>query len=287
MAAKYRKFDPRTWDDEKFITLDEGEKLVFCYCTLNKEVNRCGLFVFSAHLGAEKIGTLPATFAKRFKKVRETFNWGWDDKVKVLYFPSWWKYNPPENENVLRGCLNDIRDLPKTPLIERFYGNFIHLLERFPNVSEIFAKHRANVTPNVTTQEQDLNTQEQEHTSGGENGTLKIHKTKPEDDPGFIRFWDAYPRHVKKDDAARAFAKICPDEELLDRILKAVALQCRSEDWQKNDGKYIPYPASWLNGKRWEDELKPGRSLLEGVDKPTIKRASDNPLTFTKATDAQ
>ena len=28
----------------------------------------------------------------------------------------------------------------------------------------------------------------------------------------------------------------------------------RSRDWQREDGAYIPYPASWLNGRRWEDE---------------------------------
>lgn len=28
----------------------------------------------------------------------------------------------------------------------------------------------------------------------------------------------------------------------------------RSRDWQRDDGAYIPYPASWLNGRRWEDE---------------------------------
>jgi hypothetical protein len=28
-----------------------------------------------------------------------------------------------------------------------------------------------------------------------------------------------------------------------------------SEDWLKENGKYIPYPATWLKGCRWEDEV--------------------------------
>jgi hypothetical protein len=30
----------------------------------------------------------------------------------------------------------------------------------------------------------------------------------------------------------------------------------KSEDWIKSDGQFIPYPATWLNGKRWEDEIQ-------------------------------
>lgn len=27
------------------------------------------------------------------------------------------------------------------------------------------------------------------------------------------------------------------------------------KDWLKDKGQYIPYPTSWLNQKRWEDEI--------------------------------
>jgi len=32
--------------------------------------------------------------------------------------------------------------------------------------------------------------------------------------------------------------------------------QKNSDDWTRNDGQYIPYPATWLNGQRWEDEVR-------------------------------
>ena len=34
---------------------------------------------------------------------------------------------------------------------------------------------------------------------------------------------------------------------------RALAVQIRSESWQREDGRFIPMPASWLNGRRWED----------------------------------
>ena len=73
---------------------------------------------------------------------------------------------------------------------------------------------------------------------------------------GFSLFWEKYPKKLAKRDAEKAFAKIAPDEKLLGIILTALEIWKQSEDWIKENGKYIPYPATWLNGRRWEDEIK-------------------------------
>lgn len=71
---------------------------------------------------------------------------------------------------------------------------------------------------------------------------------------GFEVFWSAYPKKKAKGDAQRAWSKLKPNADLTDSILKAIEAQKTSEDWMKDGGKFIPYPASWLNGRRWEDE---------------------------------
>ena len=73
-------------------------------------------------------------------------------------------------------------------------------------------------------------------------------------DPLFARFWEAYPRKVSKADARAAFAKLEPDEALVDAMLEALAWQKAAPAWTEGGGKYIPYPATWLNARRWEDE---------------------------------
>lgn len=72
--------------------------------------------------------------------------------------------------------------------------------------------------------------------------------------PEFERFWQAYPRKIAKQAAAKAFAQARPDAELLNTILAAVADQARSEQWLKEGGRYVPHAATWLNGRRWEDQ---------------------------------
>jgi hypothetical protein len=69
----------------------------------------------------------------------------------------------------------------------------------------------------------------------------------------FDEFYSAYPKKKKRPDAERAWLKVSPEEH--ERLMKALGLQKESADWKKNGGQYIPYPATWLNGRQWEDEI--------------------------------
>ena len=72
----------------------------------------------------------------------------------------------------------------------------------------------------------------------------------------FENFWTAYPKKKNKGKAREAFFKLNPDKQLLVTIIAKIEQAKKSEDWQKEGGKYIPYPTSWLNGEGWEDEIK-------------------------------
>lgn len=70
----------------------------------------------------------------------------------------------------------------------------------------------------------------------------------------FDRFWKAYPLKKAKQAALKAWKKINPDKQLAETIIAAVEKQKRWEDWIRDNGQYIPHPATWLNQGRWEDE---------------------------------
>jgi hypothetical protein len=71
----------------------------------------------------------------------------------------------------------------------------------------------------------------------------------------FERFWTAYPRKKSRGRAEQAWRAIKPDEQLAERIIAAVERAKTSADWQREGGRFMPYPASWLNAKGWEDEV--------------------------------
>ncbi len=74
----------------------------------------------------------------------------------------------------------------------------------------------------------------------------------------FEQFWNAYPLKKAKGAAEKAFLKHKPDDTLLSVMLKAVESQSKTKQWREEGGKYIPYPATWLNQRRWEDEQDSG-----------------------------
>ena len=59
---------------------------------------------------------------------------------------------------------------------------------------------------------------------------------------------------MKKQDVQKWFKKNKPSNELFSSMMNSLEQFRASKDWQKDGGKYIPYPTSWLNQKRWEDE---------------------------------
>lgn len=75
----------------------------------------------------------------------------------------------------------------------------------------------------------------------------------------FARFWEAYPKKKNKGQAERAWESLSRrglSEQLMNAILSAIERAKTSADWQKDNGQFIPYPATWLNAKGWEDEIE-------------------------------
>ena len=87
------------------------------------------------------------------------------------------------------------------------------------------------------------------------NNNNKNNNDKKNNNELFDRFWSVYPRKVGKENARKAFAKVNPDETLLNIMIEAVAKQSKCDQWIRDGGQYIPHPATWINGHRWEDEV--------------------------------
>ncbi|RUW76944.1 hypothetical protein [Mesorhizobium sp. M1E.F.Ca.ET.063.01.1.1] len=71
----------------------------------------------------------------------------------------------------------------------------------------------------------------------------------------FDRFWSAYPRKFQKPKARAAWDKIEPDAELAARIIEAAAAWAEHYATQGTDKKWIPTPANWLGGERYDEDL--------------------------------
>jgi len=70
----------------------------------------------------------------------------------------------------------------------------------------------------------------------------------------FGRFWSAYPKKRDKKEAEKVWAKLQPDDALVTVILNAIEQAKQTPEWRKDRGQFIPYPTTWLNKRRWEDD---------------------------------
>lgn len=87
-------------------------------------------------------------------------------------------------------------------------------------------------------------------------------------DSGFSDFWQSYPKKVDKVRAMKAWTKAKLAGQMLNELLAGLQRQKASADWQKDGGQFVPHPATWLTGRRWEDEIIQGAKSAE----------SDNPI---------
>lgn len=67
----------------------------------------------------------------------------------------------------------------------------------------------------------------------------------------FDVFWKQYPKKVAKPYAFKVWKKINPSDELLQKMLSAI----NTQGLRNKDIQFVPNPATWLNGERWEDEV--------------------------------
>ena len=111
-----------------------------------------------------------------------------------------------------------IKEKFNTPIKEKFKDNNININNTFNNI---------NINNNMVKNELILNQ--------------------------FKEFYQKYPKKVKKKDVEKWFLKNKPNENLFKEIMDGLDKHLKSKQWL--DKKYIPYPTTWLNGERWNDEV--------------------------------
>lgn len=125
----------------------------------------------------------------------------------------------------------------------------------------------------ITTSTDADDVQEQETIQPGESLTVKkagmAAGKEPREQPSktladrrFDEFWADYPKKVGKKVAETAWKKIKADAELHSKIIAAVEKAKRTEQWQRENGRFIPNPTTWLNQGRWDDEYEEAPSEI-------------------------
>jgi hypothetical protein len=276
MAAsdgRYTRIKSKFWDDEKVIAWDDDTKLLSLYLATCKHNNILGCYTIPLNYICADLRWNDKRLAKPFAKLLLDRFIQYDDNSYLIFVHNYLVHNPLDNVNQVISAQNKLSDLPTSlimqglkqflewyviqfdkPIIEPLIQGLHERLNKQygETYGELYhERYRDTVTFTVT------------YTEYRNRNHREPLRQSPNESPLFESFWQIYPKKIARLNAQRSWFKQGCDP-IADIIMDALEKQARSPDWTKDNGKYIPYPASWLNGKRWEDET-------DGTDRPTDK----------------
>lgn len=111
--ARYRKVDPRIWNDAKFRGLSDNAKLVFFMLLTHPSMTALGAMrATEAGLAAE-IGWSAEAFGEAFREVIAKGMAEHDPKACFVGLPNFIRYNEPESPNVVKAWIGSLDLLPE------------------------------------------------------------------------------------------------------------------------------------------------------------------------------
>ena len=267
--SKYRKLFPRMWTDERFRHLDIPGKLTAIYCIGSEQCNRVGLYRFSVALAAEEIGLGAVALDTVLDTVCRTLFWQRDKRGRVLYLPTWWRYNAPDNVNAMIGYLKDLGELPQTPLLQVFLENraFLSdtLYDTLFSVGSTYQIYGMPYQEQEKEQEQDTELEKEKdpekeiETDPTASKDARKKNTYP---PEFETWWAAYPKQRRVEKLATLKAWKAARKQVSITIgghfgMSEDVLQDRVEAYAaSSEGRsiYTPAPKRWLANGRYDDD---------------------------------
>ena len=139
--------------------------------------------------------------------------------------------------------------------------------EKHQTIRNQKSKHPAPTDGNLLTIENNCNQLNANVPVIQSNPIQSESETKYNARSAFDVFWKAYPKKVNRRDAEKAFKTV---NVSVDTLVAAIEKQKQTKEWQKDNGQYIPYPATWLRRGGWEND-----TTLVATPKPTHITGTD------------
>lgn len=164
--ARYRKIDPRIWNDEKFRALSDNGKLVFLMLLTHPQMTAIGAMRATMPGLAAELGWELEAFREAF---REAFAKGMaehDEKACLIALPKFVRYNAPESPNVVKAWDSALDLLPECSL-----KNLV--IQRAKAFAEGLSKAFAEALPEAFAKAMPYQEQEQEQEQDKSSSSLR------------------------------------------------------------------------------------------------------------------
>lgn len=255
--AIYRNIHTSFWEDTKVLDVMTPEDRYFMlYLLTNPHTTQSGCYEISKTQMANETGYNKDSIDKlliRFESILNIIRYS--DDTKEILILNWYKYNWTSSPKVKKCVENELKSIKNeefknffdTVCIPYIYPRDTHSQEeQEKEQKEEQEKNKNKIKCKICKKEiNDKNFQ---------NHNDICHTCYMEDK--FNIFWSKYPKKVSKENAKKSFLKLVLDDMLFSKMLKSLENFKKTKEWLQDKGQYIPYPATWLNQKRWEDEFE-------------------------------
>ena len=280
--ARKRMVSPEIWQSEDFSKISPFARLIFIGLFSNADDEGRGrakaAYVKSMVFPYDeciKVADVDKALDEIGSNMSVTFYTHDGNEYYCLdHWANWQKVDKPQRSNI--PAFDD-----HSTIIRRSVGDQSANVRRQVPPNRIEENRRENIYPPITPLGGETRDGKQ-----GEN--LAVLKTAAADtqhsmtlvDQRFADFWKAYPKKQGKGAAEKSFKRICPTKEVYEQIINAIAKAKQSEQWTRENGRYIPNPSTWLNQRRWEDEYptdKGKRAQGKGAAARTFPQRESQP----------
>lgn len=216
--------------------------------------NPIGLFEFNTAGEAKVAGLTEEEFVSALKELCALFGWVWNEETWHLYIPSYFKWNHPGNPKQMKFRMGFLSSVSDMDLFEKWVVSSREWIAKDPPGYHMWLEAAIEA--------------KRKNIKGKKPAPApaKAAKVKKEakEDPFFKHFWNVWPKKVARPAALKAWVKLNPSQKLIERVLLDVQSRSRSKGWTKDGRQFCPNPATYLNGRRWEDEAPAGPKLIGG-----------------------
>lgn len=267
--SRYRTISVKMWGDDRFTRLSKpqpnGQSLWVYLLTGPHTTSLPGAFVAGEAALAEALNWPVVSLRKAFTEVLTLGLGKVDRETRLVFLPNAVRHNPPQSPNVVKAWRKSFDELPDCPLKVEIFADTVASLKAL-GFDEAYTKAFGKVftytfSIAIAESEQEQNRTEEpplvprDSDASPPVGGGAVDLGSAAYSPDFEIFWSAYPRKTGKGAAWKAWCKLRPSRKLQDRILAAVGEARKSSDWQRDSGRYIPHPTTWLHGQRWDDTV--------------------------------
>jgi|GEM_PF-1338228 hypothetical protein len=148
--ARYRKIDPRIWNDEKFASLSHEGQRAFLFILTHPSMTSLGAFRATKEGIEAELGIDTKGFAKPFRELLSKGLIKYDESCFLVFAPNFLKYNQPENPNVVKGWAGCLDLLPECPLLAEVLQRAKSCASANSKTSKAFSEALGRVTETLS-----------------------------------------------------------------------------------------------------------------------------------------